>query len=249
MFRILILEDEENARNHLIKALKGLEYDLELLEASTGAEALHLAKDKNIDLFFLDIGIKDMSGMKVAQELRNMKKYELSYIVFITAYGEHMLSAFKQFHCYDFLEKPFFKKEVIELTDLLLGNLQNKKKETPASIKKTLALELKNCTLRIPTEEILFVEMISKACLVHTKDTSYDVPHTSLRKIKALLTEENFVQTHKAFLINIHHIKSIEKQTDTISEIYFKNYKKPALLSKKFGTMLFHERIGEKLYE
>jgi CheY-like chemotaxis protein len=67
--RVLLVDDNEVSRYVLRQHLAN--FDLELLEARGGVEAVALAKGSRPDLIILDLLMPDMSGFQVVNELRS----------------------------------------------------------------------------------------------------------------------------------------------------------------------------------
>ncbi|SET37050.1 response regulator transcription factor [[Clostridium] polysaccharolyticum] len=65
---ILIVEDEQNQRNMMEELLADNQY--KTLTASTGTEALTITTSHCPDLILLDIGLPDINGIDVIQEIR-----------------------------------------------------------------------------------------------------------------------------------------------------------------------------------
>ncbi len=82
--RILLVDDEENARTALAKILSREEY--EVLSAGNGFEALELLKNTQVDLIITDINMPEMNGMSFLREINQL--YPGSNVIMVTAYGE-----------------------------------------------------------------------------------------------------------------------------------------------------------------
>jgi len=84
MYTILIVDD--NPKNlFTLKTLLTEMLDAEIIEASSGAEALDQIAHHKTDLILLDIKMPDMDGFEVARLIRNRKKYQSVPIIFLTA--------------------------------------------------------------------------------------------------------------------------------------------------------------------
>ncbi|MCY6355854.1 response regulator [Clostridium sp. ZS2-4] len=103
MCTILLLEDDIKQRNNLKKMLYETNEKLKFYEAEDKDEALDICKRVAIDIFFVDISLKNSSGLDFAVEIREMTKYELSWIIFLTTHMEYITQAFKKIHCYDYV--------------------------------------------------------------------------------------------------------------------------------------------------
>jgi DNA-binding NtrC family response regulator len=84
MKRILVVDDEENARIALSKILTREGYDV--ASACNGYEALNYLRGKDVELVITDINMPEMDGMTFLRELN--RSHPASNVIMITAYGE-----------------------------------------------------------------------------------------------------------------------------------------------------------------
>ncbi len=125
--RILIADDEELERRALNRMLATLEgYELDLLEAANGRQALHQARSATIDLAFLDIRMPGMDGLKAAHELK--KLCPDIHVVFITAF-DHFDYAREALRLGvdEYLVKPASEKEVLDTARRVLSRIEEKR--------------------------------------------------------------------------------------------------------------------------
>lgn len=66
---ILVVDDSPMARKMLVKSLPP-EWDIELRQASSGAEALAAYRAGKVDVMFLDLTMPDIDGYQVLESLR-----------------------------------------------------------------------------------------------------------------------------------------------------------------------------------
>lgn len=89
--------------------------DIELAASfSTGKAAIEYAKENPVDIAFLDIEIRRMTGIELAVELR--KIHPKLFVVFCTGYEQYALDAFK-IHANGYLTKPIHYSDVQEQID------------------------------------------------------------------------------------------------------------------------------------
>ena len=101
MPRVLLIDDEEPARDRLRRLLAPFA-DLEVVgEAGDGEEAIERILELQPDLVFLDIQMPGCSGLEVAASLPSPRPR----IVFCTAYDQYAVDAF-ELHAVDYLLKP-----------------------------------------------------------------------------------------------------------------------------------------------
>lgn len=84
MKRILVVDDEENARIALSKILAREGYDV--ASAGNGHEALSYLSSRDVELVITDINMPEMNGMTFLRELNRLRP--ASNVIMITAYGE-----------------------------------------------------------------------------------------------------------------------------------------------------------------
>jgi DNA-binding response OmpR family regulator len=106
---VLIVEDERKLRELLRSYLE--REGLTVLTAATGAEALSLAASGQPDLVVLDLGLPDISGEAVAQEIRSTSAVP---ILMLTAKsGEQDRVRGLELGADDYVTKPFSPREVV----------------------------------------------------------------------------------------------------------------------------------------
>ncbi|WP_344684933.1 MULTISPECIES: LytTR family DNA-binding domain-containing protein [Actinomycetes] len=104
MPRALIVDDEAPAREELRYLLEEVGRVQVVGEATNGEEALVLLNSLDYDLVFLDIRMPGLSGLEIAEQLREMP--HRPQVIFTTAYPDHAVEAF-DLAAADYLVKPF----------------------------------------------------------------------------------------------------------------------------------------------
>jgi DNA-binding response OmpR family regulator len=135
---ILIVEDEEKVASFIKKGLFTQGYVSVI--ATTGREALSFFDTQKFDLVILDIGLPDLSGLEVCEEIR--KKNTQIPVLMLTALGSvsDKLSGF-EVGTDDYLVKPFDFMELLVRIKALLKRSNEKLKEED-EILKVADLEL-----------------------------------------------------------------------------------------------------------
>jgi DNA-binding NtrC family response regulator len=82
--RILVVDDEENARVALSKILTYEGYDVS--SAGNGLEALNFLRSRDVELIITDINMPEMNGLAFLRELN--RSHPQSNVIMMTAYGE-----------------------------------------------------------------------------------------------------------------------------------------------------------------
>jgi DNA-binding response OmpR family regulator len=107
---LLVVEDEARIASFLVKGLSGQGYVVDAV--ATGAEALVRARDPDVDLVILDLGLADIDGLDVLGHLRGEGR-KLPVII-LTARGElDDLVGGLELGADDYLTKPFAFDELL----------------------------------------------------------------------------------------------------------------------------------------
>jgi two-component system, LytTR family, response regulator LytT len=202
--RVLIVDDEKPAREELAYMLGEIN-DIELLgEAATGMEAVKKTKELKPDLLFLDIGLPDLSGLQVAELL---KEFDFSIqIVFLTAYDQFAIEAFK-LRAFHYLLKPYDSEDLVEVLDAFKTLQQENQLKTDHSRNK-LAIETENGITYLSPKEIYFIEKQGREVIIHTRAEQIKATFT-LNDLFEKLEMFSFFRTHKSYLVNLDYIKEL----------------------------------------
>lgn len=101
--RILVVDDEENARIGLSKLLSNEGFLVE--SVSNGFEALNYLRQQDVNLIVTDINMPEMNGITFLKELN--KSFPKSNVIMITAYGgvESYIEAMN-LGAFEYINKP-----------------------------------------------------------------------------------------------------------------------------------------------
>ncbi|MEO0563349.1 MAG: response regulator, partial [Chloroflexota bacterium] len=111
--KILIVEDTQELAEVIQATLESAGMDAD--SVSHGSKGLERIKAATPDILLLDIGLPDMTGWKMLEELRDWKKdpADMPTVIVITAYGDpanRLIGKLQGIHSY--LIKPFTSDEV-----------------------------------------------------------------------------------------------------------------------------------------
>lgn len=133
---ILIVEDEDIARNNLEHILKKEGYDV--ISVNSGAKAIDLLKEKFFDLVITDLKMEKVDGMQVLKKSKQLQPY--TEVVMITGYAtvDSAVKAMRE-GSYYYIAKPYKIEEVRQVAKeaLLKRKLRLENMELKESLKKT----------------------------------------------------------------------------------------------------------------
>lgn len=137
MYKILVVDDEENIREVLKEyaEFEGHEVD----EAADGMAAVEMAKNKDYDIIIMDIMMPRLDGYSACKEIRKIKQTPM---LMLSARGEEYDKLFGfEIGIDDYVVKPFSPKEVMARVNAIVK--RNSASATPASdVEKFEGLEI-----------------------------------------------------------------------------------------------------------
>ncbi|WP_350344473.1 LytTR family DNA-binding domain-containing protein [Proteinivorax tanatarense] len=237
--KVAIIDDELPSREEL-KFLLSHRRELDIAyEADNFEDAFDLVNHKDIDLLFLDIQLKDKSGVDLA-EIIDHKNIE---IIFATAYDMYAVKAFS-LNAVDYLLKPFSQLRVEKAVNKALNKIL-KERDVKKSYPQKLTFWKGEKMHVISPEEIVFITVDEKQVKIYT-DKGIFFDHTTLKDVQQKLEPKSFIKTHRSYVINLEKISEIipwfnstfnlkmEKYTQMkipVSRSYLQNFKKELGLS------------------
>jgi DNA-binding LytR/AlgR family response regulator len=211
--KILIVEDEPNYADTLEMFVDNLGYEISGI-VDNGNEAIALFDDRNPDLVLLDINLNGaLSGIDLARIFQGKRDIP---IIFITSFDDK--TTFEQAKLtapYAYLIKPFDPDQLQRTIELAMQQTFGANEKVFESEKelllatKSFFVKDKNKLIKLNHEDILWVEVEDKYCVLHTVDRKY-LLRKSLKELAEKLDSSTFVQTHRSFIVNANEIEDID---------------------------------------
>lgn len=123
MYRLLIVEDEDIIRLGIKKIIQEMGLRLsEILEASSGSEALLLAKNDPVDIIITDIKMDNGDGLELIRKLTETKSN--TKFIILSGYGQFALAQQAiSMGVSEYLLKPIKKKNLFDALTKLIAQL------------------------------------------------------------------------------------------------------------------------------
>ncbi len=231
--RCLIADDEPIARE-IVKNYVERTPVLELVATCKDAfEVLEVLKKERIDLIFLDINMPSLSGISLLKSLPNRPK-----VILTTAYPEFAVEGF-ELAVDDYLLKPisferFFQAVMKVQFSLSNQEVSGRSDAEPQQEQSPIFVKSDKKLVRVLPEEIYCVEAYGNYIKIHA-DSIILTPQVMTDFIEKLPNQ--FVRTHKSFVVNSNHIKSLE------GNMIFLTNDKEIPISRSYRKALL-ERLG-----
>ena len=114
----IAVDDEELMLHALVRAISASPDMKEVVKFSNPEKALDYVKENFIDVAFLDINMRGMGGIALAEKILELRPN--SKIIFCTGYEEYAIPAFK-LHASGYLMKPISAEDVQGEIDNIKG--------------------------------------------------------------------------------------------------------------------------------
>lgn len=219
LIRVLLVDDEPLAREMLREMLQGDPVVAIVGESVNGREALDAIRAHAPDLLFLDVQMPELGGFEVLAALR---KEQIPYVIFVTAYDQYAVRAF-EVHALDYLLKPF-DQERFDIS-WQRARAQILRDRNGGTDQRILALleELKagNKYLErlvikaggriyfLETNEIDWIEAEGNYVSVHSAKKSHLLRET-ISSLESQLDPKKFVRVHRSSIVRIDRIQELQ---------------------------------------
>jgi two-component system LytT family response regulator len=218
--RAIIIDDEPDAVKLLQLQLAQTCPQVEVIAAYTSSvKAADDIESLQPDLLFLDIEMPVINGFELLNKILHLN----FSVVFITAYNQYALKAFR-FNALDYLVKP------VDTSDLIEAVAKAEKKVKPTATQLSLlqrqmrgeiatkiAIPGQNGVSFIELNEIVFVEASNNYSKIILTDKRIFTISKTLRDVQDVLEESHFLRVHRQYIINLNHVKQFNRNESILT--------------------------------
>lgn len=212
--KAIIIDDELRARQSLQILIAEYCSKIEIVamceNLSEGVKAIHKYKP---DLVLLDIEMPGHSGLELL-DFFDEKDVHFS-IIFTTAYNEYALKAFK-LSAIDYLLKPISPDELVNAINRLELKTYNQLKSLKDNIQQDkfgkIAVPVGNNYVVLKIQDIVYIKGEGAYSEIYQKNNQKILVSRNLKSFEEMLySENNFLRTHKSYIVNFNEILSFTK--------------------------------------
>jgi two-component system LytT family response regulator len=217
--RVLIVDDEELARQRLQRLLAS-EQDVEIIgEAADGAQAVDSIRRLMPDLVFLDVQMPEFDGFAVLERLRPRPA---PAIIFVTAHDDYALRAF-DVHAVDYLRKPFdaarFKEAFSRARQRLAGGADDQARKIDALLaqveaqpprsRERLMIRTDGRLYFVRIDDIDWIEAAGNYVKLHVGRETHLMRETMMG-IEKMLDPTRFLRIHRSAIVNLDRVREMQ---------------------------------------
>lgn len=207
--KILIVDDEQLARDRLARMVGALEGCTVVGEAGNGLQALEQAQRSDPDVVLLDIRMPGMDGLETARHLGALEAPPA--VIFCTAYEEHAVQAF-DLQAVGYLLKPVRRENLgvaleraqrVNKAQLAALTQADDSRRSHISARTRRGIEL------VPVDEVRYFQADQKYVTVRHPGGEVIIDET-LRELEEEFGD-TFVRIHRNSLVAAAHIERLER--------------------------------------
>lgn len=219
MIKAIIVDDEKRARETIAGILNLYCPNVQVVaEAENITKGFDVINSQRPQLVFLDIDMPGGSGFDL------LKKFDAPFFntIFITAYQEHAVKAFK-FSAIDYILKPVNPDELVEAVKRA-GNLIDRSNlsvrfetflsnyNSPAAENKRIVLKTAEQIYLVNVKDIVRCEADGNYTRFFILDGKKILVSTTIKEYEEMFTPFSFFRTHQSHLINTNYIERFDKK-------------------------------------
>jgi two-component system, LytTR family, response regulator len=214
----IVVDDEKLACDELSYLLKDFPEVEVIATASNGLEAVDLIRKLEPELVFLDVHMPGLDGIGAVRRLRE-RDVDLPYFVFVTAYDQHAVEAFR-LEALDYLLKPVDRGRLAETIERARRGIQEKK--TPsvsagggtaakpvAAPRSKLLVRANSRNFIVDANEVIYATIDNGLITLVTTNLEGQSNYRTIEDLQANLDRDTFWRVHRSYLVNINRIKEV----------------------------------------
>lgn len=214
--QILVIEDNKYSVNRIRNILKDIP-NITIIRADNSGDAYKFALEYTIDLFIVDIILDstkeaDISGIKFAETIRRIEKYEFTPMIFTTSLQDSQLYAYANLHCYKYFEKPYDANELRQAVMKSLRFYQSRKE-----VKENYCYKEDGVLYVIKVKEIVYIDnQLTKLIIKCNNGEMVQTPYRSSKNILLELNSNRFYKCNKNIIINLDYVSHVDIGSRTV---------------------------------
>ncbi|HMT10607.1 MAG TPA: response regulator [Ignavibacteria bacterium] len=258
--KVLVVEDNEEVRFLVKEVLKQEQYAV--TDASDGQKALEIALGENFDIIVCDVQMPKMNGFDFLRILSKQTNSHRPNFIFLTGKNERKdMRTGMELGADDFITKPFKPEELTNAVKAQLRKRENLKaavynddsllnsikslvnpsirpnnKSLNGNEKIFITTEAYNGFLSI--EELTAINSVKDYTKLLMKDGTVHFVRKPIKTWEEKLPPADFVRIHRQTIININHIKKVDKWFNYSFKISMSTTDKVFYSSQRYSVKL-----------
>ena len=226
MINALIVDNETSSSDSIENLInRYLKKKIHVLEKLNNVNlAIDVINKNDPDLLFLDVALKDRSGLELLHHFSGSRKFE---VIFVSENQTYAMDAVKN-SAIDYLLKPvnmvdlvtalkrFEHKRSILNSSLKDYQLNESKENQTFKKRETIAFPLKSGFRVEHISSILYCEANGNITNINLYNKSFIKISKTLKRVEEMIDHPDFFRIHKSYFINMNHITSYNRAENLV---------------------------------
>jgi two-component system, LytTR family, response regulator len=254
--RVLIVDDEEPARERLVDLLRKDADVTAIAEAENGLAAVDMIASERPDLVFLDVQMPELDGLGVIDAVGAT---EMPLTIFVTAYDQHAIRAFEA-NALDYLLKPYSderqeaamarakqrlrERNVSEVGERMLRLASRAPKPQPGRLLDRLVVRSGGTTRFVRVVDIDYIEGAGVYVNLHVAGKTL-LHRAAIQDLVECLDPVRFVRVHRSAVVNVDSILQLDARSHGEFDAVLKHGGR-VRVSRTYRAQL-EKRLGQSL--
>lgn len=209
ILRVAICEDNNTEQVRLADAIRdwanARKEQVDILCYSNAESFIVAWPDISFDLAFLDIQMKNMTGIQLAEHIRQTDKNML--IVFVTSFSQYVLKGY-DVDALHYLIKPLSPAKLIPIMDKARVIWRSNQKDV-------LLVSNGSGQIKLHFGSIFYISMLSHTAEIHTDSEVFELRKTAAELDKLLPFQ--FMRCHRSYIVNLLKADCVYKDSIILS--------------------------------
>ncbi len=205
MIKVCIVEDEIEQAEHLMTYIErygdqtGQQFSVTHLY-----DGLDIVEDykSEYDIILMDIQMKHLNGMEAVEKIRKVDQDVI--IIFITSTVRYAVQGYAV-DALGYVLKPVPYTQFEQIFDKATVRVKSKQQRV------YIRVSVEDKQVKIDCANIIYIESQRNNVILHCEGKDY-VTAGPLKKFDELLTDKGFSKCHNAYLVNLAHVESVQRE-------------------------------------
>ncbi len=205
MYRIAIVEDDDNVRNTFKSYVERYSQESGIpFSVRTFSDGIFITENysSEYDVIFLDVIMNNLDGMRTAEFIRKLDKKVV--IIFITNMAQYAIKGYSV-NAFDFLLKPVSYFAFSQQLKRCVESISDRNEVD-------ILIPFDGGVKRVSSDDIYYVEIYRHDMTAHCKDGNYRF-YGTMKEYEKKLSSANFIRCNNCYLVNLAYVNEVKDNT------------------------------------
>ncbi|MES2864245.1 MAG: LytTR family DNA-binding domain-containing protein [Bacteroidota bacterium] len=224
-YNAIIVDDEDNNLLLIKHFISKFCPNIDVIdEASSVESAINSIETNQPNILYLDIQLNSSNAFEILDQI-DFSEIE---VIFITAFDEYALKAFK-YNAVDYLMKPLSIEDFIVATNKAIQRIEEKqifnkqltegRKVFENQTSKYVTISSMDKVDIIKKEDLIFCKSDGRYTTFYLKNKTEILACKNLGEYEIILNDDSFFRVHHSYIVNLDYVININKKAGYYCEM------------------------------